>query len=653
MRKTAALLVSVFLALSLLWGTSPLSAQERVFRFDVEAAIGPDASLTVTEHIGVVAEGKDIRRGIIRSIPTDFTDSEGKKRRASLELLSALLDGSPTEARVSRAGESLEFRLGDPDVLLSFGEHVFTITYMTTGQLGFFETHDELYWNVTGNDWAFPIDRASFRAKLPGKNFGEGFSAIEFYTGKRGAKGQDARVLPDGTVESTTPYFPGEGLTVVFSWPRGIIALPAEPAPVIERWASSPYRMIHLGMPVLLLAVMLLIWLVWGKDPASRPVIPLFEPPAGVEAGFARYVRTMTADDRAFAAMILGMAVKGVLSIHESTLAGEMAARGGNVPSAAGAAMKFLSKLAGKSYRLRLNREKLDGAGLTTDERILADTLFGTTREEVHLSSADRPVIQDAFRLLGKSFRERGRPLLRTNLGKWLGGVVLFELYAVAMIILMAVSGQPRFEPILALISGPFLLLPLALPLPSGKGTLVTKFFVRFFFPAIFLFVAAGACLAGASSGLDVDLLSVPGPLLCVAVLLVFKPLMKVRTEEGARLSESIEGLRMFITAAEKHRLEMLNPPEETPRLFEKLLPYAFALDAADTWADRFQNVLSAAGYSPSWYQGDLNAFTTAAGVAAFTSGFSGAVSSGTRSSGSGGSGSSGGGGGGGGGRGW
>ncbi|MDD3689930.1 MAG: hypothetical protein PHI81_07850, partial [Synergistaceae bacterium] len=42
--------------------------------------------------------------------------------------------------------------------------------------------------------------------------------------------------------------------------------------------------------------------------------------------------------------------------------------------------------------------------------------------------------------------------------------------------------------------------------------------------------------------------------------------------------SESIEGLRMFITAAEKNRLEMMNPPEETPRLFEKLLPYAFAL---------------------------------------------------------------------------
>ena len=97
----------------ILWGVPPLSAQERIVRFDVDAEIGTDASLTVTERITVMAEGKDIRRGIIRSIPTDFTDSEGRVRRAPLDLVSAFLDGKPTQAQVSRAGERLEFRLGD------------------------------------------------------------------------------------------------------------------------------------------------------------------------------------------------------------------------------------------------------------------------------------------------------------------------------------------------------------------------------------------------------------------------------------------------------------------------------------------------------------------------------------------------------------
>ncbi|TDY51695.1 putative membrane protein DUF2207, partial [Aminivibrio pyruvatiphilus] len=230
MKKTGSLLLSVCFAWILLWGASPLPAQERIVRFDVETEVGTDASLTVTERIAVVAEGKDIRRGIIRSIPTDFTDSEGRVRRAPLDLVSALLDGKPTQAQVSRAGDRLEFRLGDPDVLLSFGEHVFTITYTTTGQLGFFEDHDELYWNATGNDWPFVIEKASFRANLPGRAFGEGFSAVEFYTGRTGEKGQDARALPDGIVESAAPFAPGEGLTVVYSWPKGIIAQPSEPA---------------------------------------------------------------------------------------------------------------------------------------------------------------------------------------------------------------------------------------------------------------------------------------------------------------------------------------------------------------------------------------------------------------------------------------
>ena len=41
---------------------------------------------------------------------------------------------------------------------------------------------------------------------------------------------------------------------------------------------------------------------------------------------------------------------------------------------------------------------------------------------------------------------------------------------------------------------------------------------------------------------------------------------MRTRSVEGARLAEQIEGLRMFMTTAEKNRLEMMNPPDETPR---------------------------------------------------------------------------------------
>ena len=631
-------------------------AEERILRFDAAAEIRSDASLVVTESIRFVAEGKDIKRGLIRTIPTDFTDAQGKRRRAGFEVLSAEIDGSPTDLRVERSGGDLDIRIGREKTVLAPGEHVIVLAYRTTGQLGFFAGHDELYWNVTGNDWAFTIERATFRLKLPGRDFGEGFRSVDIYTGKKGEKRTDARTLPDGSVESTKPFPTGEGLTVAITWPKGIVAPPATPAQALEKWTPSPWRALHLAMPVVLLALMAVIWFRWGRDPEAKTVIPRFAPPDGVEAGFGRYVRTMRIDDTAFGAMLLGLAVKGCVTIEERTFGADRMAKAVS-GSAAGKALKLLSKLAGRSYRLLLSRERIESASLTPDERFLVDELFGSTRSEITLSTADRPVIREAFAHVTNRFKARGKPLFASNIGKWSIGVVLFEIYAFATFILMMIGKggvpEPRFEPILAAFAGPFLLLPFAIPLPSGKGSLVMRLFFRILFPGIFLVVMTGLILAGSSSGLDVDPVSAVGPIACVIVLLVFKPLLRRRTVEGARLTEEIEGLRLFVVTAEKDRLEMMNRPDETPQLFETLLPWAYALDAAETWANRFEKVLAASQYTPSWYRGDRTTFATPAGIAAFASTFAGSVSTGTRSSGSGGSGSSGGGGGGGGGRGW
>ncbi len=46
------------------------------------------------------------------------------------------------------------------------------------------------------------------------------------------------------------------------------------------------------------------------------------------------------------------------------------------------------------------------------------------------------------------------------------------------------------------------------------------------------------------------------------------------------------------------------NPPERTPELFEKFLPYALALGVEQAWSEQFAGVLAAAGYRPRWYSG-------------------------------------------------
>ncbi len=250
-------------------------------------------------------------------------------------------------------------------------------------------------------------------------------------------------------------------------------------------------------MPVFLALLMTLLWVLWGKDPPAKAIFPRFAPPQGIEAGFSRFIRSMRMDDQAFAAMVLGLAVKGPLTIEERSLVTEAAKQMGKDVSQTGMGMKLLSKLVGKSYILRLNREKLSTTSLTIDERVLVDELFGSTRSDIHLSSADRPVIQDAFRQLGKRFKERAKPFLKTNTAKWLVGVALFEIYAVVMLVLMILSGEGRFEPVLALMAGPFLLLPFAVPVPSGKGSFVSKFFLRGFFPRNFSLGYGGSGAGG------------------------------------------------------------------------------------------------------------------------------------------------------------
>jgi uncharacterized membrane protein len=140
-----------------------------------------------------------------------------------------------------------------------------------------------------------------------------------------------------------------------------------------------------------------------------------------------------------------------------------------------------------------------------------------------------------------------------------------------------------------------------------------------------------------------------------VGINVAFHWLLKTPTSAGRQLLDKIAGFRMFLQSVDADRLNRLAPPDKTPELFEKYLPYAVALDSEQAWAQQFSAVLETAkqttGYSPTWYVGS-HGFGQS-----FTGSFSSAIAASTStpgtSSGSGGGGSSGGGGGGGGGGGW
>ena len=143
---------------------------------------------------------------------------------------------------------------------------------------------------------------------------------------------------------------------------------------------------------------------------------------------------------------------------------------------------------------------------------------------------------------------------------------------------------------------------------------------------------------------------------------IVFYYLLRAPTVSGRRVLDQLQGFRMYMKTAEEERLKILNPPEKTPELFERYLPYALALDCENEWNAKFTAVLAAAALAgaaaPVWYSGsnwnsgNMGGFTDSLGSSLASSAASASTAPGS-SSGSGGGGSSGGGGGGGGGGGW
>jgi uncharacterized membrane protein YgcG len=320
----------VWSVLFLLLLAIPAGATERVLDFHSDIRIARDGTLTVTEMITVRALGKQVRRGILRDFPTDYRDRLGNRVRVPFDVVSVARNGQPEPYALERLSNGARIRIGAPDVLLPFGQHEYRITYRTARQIGFFEQHDELYWNVNGNGWTFPFDRVSaevhFAQPVPA-----GELKVEAYTGPQGSRARNyqAFVRPGSAAFRTTaPLGPREGLTIVVGFPKGVVAPPTG-AQRFDAWVESNPALIAAFAGLFVLgSYLLFIWRKVGRDPKAGPRFPRYAPPAGLGPGSVRWLDRMGYDGRGFAAALLGLGAAGYLKIREENGRYELRATG-------------------------------------------------------------------------------------------------------------------------------------------------------------------------------------------------------------------------------------------------------------------------------------------------------------------------------------
>ena len=557
----------LLVALSGWWACA--QAAEEILDYRSDIVIAEDASMTVTETIEVRAEGDQIRRGIFRDFPTDYKDRFGNSYKVDFQVQEVSRDGNPEPWRAERRANGVRVYIGDKDRSLDPGRHSYQIRYRTTRQLGFFPDHDELYWNVTGNGWVFPILNASATVRLPPevplKEVG-----IVGYTGSLGSTVRNAvaGVSDAGAwIKTTTRLGRAEGLTVVVSWPKGFVTEPSRGDRLRFLLADNLGLLLALAGLIGVLGYLSSIWSRYGRDPRPGVIFPQYEPPPGISPASARFINRMSYDDEAFTAAVINLAVKGHLGIVEQDEVYILTHSRGTQALAAGE-QALLDELFSEGLRVELKREN-------------------------HTA-------------IGKARKAHARALRRD------------------------------FQKLYFVTNSPLLL-------PSGVALAV---------------LAVGLLVTGNMTPMAIAVM-----LIAVVAHVVFYFLLRAPTPAGRRLMDRLDGFRMYLEVAEKDDLELRNPPQKTPALFERYLPYALALGVEQAWARQFTQVFAGiepgttTAYRPAWYGGRFDAgrldrFTSSVG-SALTSAISSAATPPGSSSGSGGGGFSGGGGGGGGGGGW
>jgi predicted membrane protein DUF2207 len=199
------------------------AGDERILSFSSDIQVRRDASLDVTETIRIEARGERFRHGLYRAFPTRHRRGD-RMVETGFEVASVTRDGRPEPWRTEAVEGGVRVWIGDPNGLLANGPHSYRLRYRTTRQLGFFADYDELYWNVTGNDWPFTIDSAEARVRLPSP---ARFGSRAVFTGPTGSRAANAATVAerpgDIRFRTTSPLRPGEGFTVAVAWPKRVV----------------------------------------------------------------------------------------------------------------------------------------------------------------------------------------------------------------------------------------------------------------------------------------------------------------------------------------------------------------------------------------------------------------------------------------------
>lgn len=497
---------------------------EAIRSFHSDIVVNTDNSITVSETI--LYDSVDVEKhGIFRDVR--LTSSEGKKMEV---IVLSVVDekGQPYMYTESSDNDLVRIKIGDPEVTFK-GQKTYIIIYTASKAVAHLDTVDEIYWNVTGNEWPVPILQVDATVRLPpGATLIQ--SACYYGPGGSTAKCQEAE-LAGNEYRFTSPASlnTGNGLTVAVGFNKGIVAPYGISDTIIDY--VRKYLAIFLGIlfPLLTLIFSLRYWYRHGRDPKGTGIIvPQYDTSddlSPIEVSGIVNEKISTED---ISAEIIFLATKGYLKIHQFEKTGFLVSTFD---------YEFIKLKDENDLPKEYHKMLMKGLFQSGDKVTLSslDQKFYRIPQEVVAFATSGLAAGGYYKNL--SYLKRG-PIDRTRL--------LF-LAPISLILGLILS---FFD------DAPFLILP--------------------FF--------------GIDINLVPAMLGVLLSIVIFGMVTHFNP---AKTEKGVATKEYYLGLKDYLQIAEKDRIQFHNAPEKKPEVFEKLLPYAMVLGVTSIWAKEFEGIYS------------------------------------------------------------
>ena len=340
-----------------------------------------------------------------------------------------------------------------------------------------------------------------------------------------------------------------------------------------------------------------IVWFVAGRNPSPRPLVANYDPPRGFSPALMRYLLIKGFDEKCFSSALLNMAAKGYVQF-EPQPGGYQVNRGPAGESVLSPEEKVLGTLLlGRGPNLQLNadhRERISLAVRAMDEVLQSAVVPAYLREPRNLllpamigSAVVLAIWIPSLHLLDSTY-------------VWIGTVTTLFLGALCPVLVLYLlhiwRGMARGMD--------------EIGVSAGRVIQITTIVVPFVLVEAALVIALGYL----SSPWYVASL-----LLLLGLVFLMHSVLRTRTPEGQQLADEILGFRQFLRSVEADRLSRTPRPQLTPELFERLSPYAFALDVHEAWAEQFTDVTAANTAAVETWQNGMEGSSMTLDLSGFT----------------------------------